>query len=281
MAITGGVKFFEKSQCLAVDGATGSASSGDASAAYALDNNKDTKWRSSGANDDTISVTFQVNFDSSKTINRILIRDHNWKDFNIKYDVAGAWTHFASVVGLDGSKANITETAFADNTAYYEFSQVTTTKILVTVTKTQTADQEKYASQIIATSELGTFVGYPNVKEVALDRNLRATKTVSGKYVVDKSIEVVSFDFVFRNYPSSSTYNADMDLVMTLQDREDPFLVWLCGARRGTSYFRYTNRGFRLKDIYNMQITKAIKIGYVDNIYFNGLNAKLELDEHV
>lgn len=276
MAITGHPKFFYKSGCLEKDGATIVASSGDSSSTYAIDQNPETIWRSVGSTDlttETITVTFD-----SQSISRIALLGVNLKDFNIMYDLAGVWTHFASVVGLDGSKVNITETAFADSAAYYEFTPVTTTSIRIQALKTQTANEEKYISQIIATREIGTLLGFPMVRSVELNRNSRVKKTLSGFFSVQKSIEVPSFDMDFRNYPATSSYNADFDLIMTLQDLEDPFLVWLCGGKRGTNFFRYTLRGYRLQDMYQMAISKPLKINYTDNIYSNPINAKVEFD---
>lgn len=276
----GKIKFFELSSCLAADGASLVASTGSGSATNCLDKNPVTYWRSVGSSDVT-SETLEITLSASTTIDRIFVVDHNWKDFTIKYDHSGSWTHFASVTGLDGSKSNITETAFADDTAYYEFTPVTTTKILVTVTKTQTANQEKYVAQIMTTSELGMFAGYPNIKKIEMDRNNRMTTSLSGKVVVMKSIETAAFQIDFKDYPRLSTYSVDFDLVMTLHDRETAFLVWLCGGRRGTGYFGYTLRGFRLKDIYVMQVTKKLDLNYSKNGYMNQLNTAIMLEEHI
>jgi hypothetical protein len=197
------------------------------------------------------------------------------------YDVAGTWTHFASVVGLDGSKANITETAFVDSSAYYEFTPVTTSSIRVRINKSQVVDAQKYASQIIVTTELGTFVGFPKIESVTSDRNSRVSQTSSGRYIVQKSVETFSFAMTFASYPRKSTYNVDFDLVMTLQDRETPFLVWLCGGRRGIKYFSYALRGFRLKDCVQVQVTRPMKLSYTNGVYQAGLNNQLQLEEHI
>lgn len=280
MSITGGIKFFDKSKSLGVDGATITASSGDSSADYALDRNAATYWRSVGSLDVT-TETITVTFSSSKTFNRLFLLDTNFKDFNIKYDVSGVWTHFSSVYGLDGSKANITETAFSDSTAYYEFASVTTTSIQINVLKSQVVDAQKYVSQIICTQEIGTFAGYPDIKSLDFDRNSKVNKTSGGRYLVQKGDETAGFELNFKSYPSSSEYSPDIDLVMELQDSEDPFLVWLCGGRRGTNYFRYTLRGFRLKDLFQMQITKPMKLDYSQNVYVNSLNASIALEESI
>lgn len=280
MAISGGIKLFDQSYCLLKDGASIDTSTGDPSANYALDRNPFTYWRSVDS-DDTITETLEINFPTSKTIDRIFLVDHNFKDFNIKYDLSGAWTHFASVVGINGSLSNITETVFADDTAYYEFTPVTTTKIQINVLKTQVADAEKYISQIIATEELGTLQGYPEITDIDVDRNDRVQKTISGRYVVQKSEESVGFGLNFKDYPVRAPYHPDLDLMMDIFDREDPFMVWLCGGRRGTNYFRYTLRGFRLRDIYTMQVTKPFKLSYSNNIYINQANMKVVFEESI
>lgn len=278
MAITGGSKFFEKSKNL---DATIVASSGDASSANAIDLSPVTYWRSVGSNDST-TETITVTFNGNKTIDRILLVDTNAKSLTIKYDVSGTWTNFSSVVGLDGSKANISETTFSDNTAYYEFASVTTGSIQITITATQTANQEKYINQIICTEEIGTFVGYPEWSSIVLDRNEKSRRTISGKYSIQKSLESFAYKLSFKNYPSSSTYNADIDLVFTLHDGEEEFLVWPCGGRRGTNYFKYTVRGFRLKDIRQVQLSKELNVRYLDNIYTNPVNiATIDLVEHI
>jgi len=281
MSITGGIKFFDQSQNLSADGATITSSSGNAAAIYAIDRNPDTKWFSVSSND-TITETVTIVFDGNKTITRILLLDHNWKEYTVQYDVAGVWTNFTSVIGLDGSLGGgISETVFADNTSYYEFTSVITGKIRLQIVKTQIANAQKYISQIISTSELGTLVGYPEIGEIAIDRNERSKKTLSGRYVIQKSIETQSYELNFKDYPSSATYNADVDLIMILFDRETPFLVWLCGGRRGSTYFRYTLRGFRLKDVYLMQLDEAIGLNYTGNIYTNPLNMKIKIREHI
>lgn len=277
--ITGHHKFFEKSKCLGIDGSVVTVSSGLNLADFLTDQNNDTYWRSSGSTD-SITETIEIDF-ASATINRLFLLKHNLKDFNIKYWNGSAWTHFTSVYGLDGTKTNITETAFSDSVAYYEFASVTTTKILISATKTQVANAQKYISQAITTFELGTLVGWPRIKSVTFDRNNRVKKTISGKYSIQKSIEVAGFDLEFKDYPSTSVYNVDIDLMIDLHDAEEAFLVWLCGGKRGTGFFRYTLRGWRLQDLFQMKVSKAMNLSYSDGVYFNQLNTKIEIEESI
>lgn len=276
MAISGGIKFFSRSKNLFEDGASMVATSGDDSSNRALDRNRFSYWRSVGSMD-TITETLTITFPESTEIDRLLLIDHNWKEFTAQYDNGGVYTDFTNIIGIDGSVGTIAETAFADNTAYYEFDAVTTTSIQLTVTKTQTADQEKYINQIIATKELATLQGYPILKSIAHSRNLRKRQVLSGRTLIQKSEESMDLTLDFKNYPPS--YSADIDLIFTLHDEEDDFIIWPCGGRRGSDYFAYQLRGWRLEDAYSVQVDNDLKISYSKNVYQNTINASLSLVE--
>ena len=222
MAITGGIKFFTQSLCSTINGGASVASTGNNSAPYSIDRNPFTVWRSVASND-TISETLTITFPST-TFNRLFLVGHNLKDFNVKYGPPGYATDFASVVGLDGALASVIETVFADNTSYYEFTPVTTTGIRLTALKTQVANQEKYVSQVVIANELGTILGFPVVQPVSVNRNLRVNDMLSGRKSIVKAIETFGFKLQLNPYPSS--YGADMDLLLSLSDKESPFQSW-------------------------------------------------------
>ncbi len=278
MAISGGIKFFKKSKNLYADGTQIMATSGDASALYSIDKNSFTFWRSVSS-DDTTSEVITITFNASITIDRLLLIDHNWKDFNVKYFSGGSYVHFASVVGISGSQSNITETTFAQNTSYYEFTPVTTTSVQLTVTKTQVVDAQKYISQIIFTEEIGTLDGFPIISAVEHDRNLRKKEMLSGKMLVVKSEESFKTELKFNNYPAS--LSDDIDLMMELHDMENPFLVWLCGGRYGSQYFKKQIKGFRLQDVYQVQVMASIKLDYMNNMYKGPVNFSVKLEEAI
>ncbi len=268
MAVTGGIKFFNENKMK--DGSA-SANTGDASAKYVLDLDVDTYWRSVGSNDST-TETLTVTFPST-AITRILILDCNFKAFTIKYDSGGSYAHFANVVTIGGAtKTNITETAFAQNSSYYEFDSVTTTSLQISVDTTQTTNAQKYLSQFIASTEIGTFVGYPELSSVKISRNLRAKRTLSGRFSVQKSLETMAYSLKFKNYPTSDVYSVDLDLAFTLLESEDPFIIYPCGGRYESKHFKYAAPGFRLKDAKLVQISKIYKLKYNRNVYVNPID---------
>ena len=265
MAVTGGIKFFNENK---IKDGTSVGSTGTASAKYVLDLDVDTFWRSVGSNDST-TETLTVTFDSL-SLDRILLLDCNFKAFTVKYWGGSSYDHFANVIGIGGTaKTNITETAFSENSAYYEFDSVTTTGLQISIDTTQVADAEKYLSQFIGSSEIGTFVGYPEVSSVKINRNSRSKRTLSGRFSVQKSLETFGYSIKFKNYSVNSVYSVDIDLAFTLLESESPFIIYPCGGRYESKHFTYAAPGWRLKDAKLVQISKTYKLKYNKNIYTN------------
>ncbi|MCA9813175.1 MAG: hypothetical protein KC483_10005 [Nitrosarchaeum sp.] len=282
MSISGGIKLFDKSKNLLVDGATISSSiSGDASAEYAIDRSKITYFRSVGTDDSTQEILL-IDWGEAKTIDRILLLDHNFKLFDVYYDSNGSqnWTAFTSAVGLDGAigGGSISETTFADNTAYYEVDSVTAYGLRIRCTETQTTDAEKYLNQAIATVEIGTFIGFPTCN-ITSDRKLSIREVLNGRSSVAKKNEVFVYELILNEYPANSNYNTDITLIENLHDREDPFIIWPCGGRRGSTYFPYAARGHRLKDAIQVQILSPLSPIYSSGVYINPISINMTMRE--
>jgi hypothetical protein len=262
------MKFFYDSPGLLANGGIIAVTSGAVVGDNAIDKLAYTYHRSVGSSD-AVTETYTQTFPSS-TISRIQLLDHNWKGYNAQYWNGAAWTHFAGVVGLDGALANITETAFADESAYYEFTPVVTTGIRYQVTTTQVANAEKYIASILPTTEIGTLLGFPKVTPT-LDPKARTTEMLSGLVSIVKQNKVFSANVSFENYPVRD-YGADVTLMLTLIDLEVPFYIWPCGGRRGSTYFSYAMRTWRLRDLFRVQTDSAIAAEWAGNLYKSGQN---------
>lgn len=273
MTITGGIKIFERSSALYKNGATATASSNSDSARNILTNRQLTYWQSSGS-DDTTTETITVVFPMDVTIDRIILNRHNFKEFTIKYDVAGTPTDFTNVVGIDGSLVGgISETDFADETAYYEVDSITTSEIIITATKTQIANAEKLIYNLFTTVEFGTLQQYAKLESPQFSRNEKSAQVLSGLANIQKGYESNSYSLTFSNHPNES----DMNLVTTIYNEDNSFLVWPCGGKRGSDSFRFSIKGYGLRDIYNMQTTGAINPSYPGGIYLNAPNNSVKL----
>lgn len=280
MSISGGVKFFDLSRARP-DLATVAASTGNTAAPRIIDGSIYTMWQSVGSNDAT-TETITLTFSPAISINRLLLSNHNFKDFNIQYNTGAGFTHFAAVVGLDASMTNITETAFADTTAYYEFTPVTgITSIRIQVLKTQVVNAQKYLFRFFAFTEMGTFIGFPVVSSSGHSRNERAQRTASDKFKVQKGYRTAAFGVTFKDYSSALVHRADITLVQTLFDLETPFSLWLCGGRRGEDYFRHSIFGWGLNDLLTMNIIGLWNPVFNGNIYVGGINAAVNFVEAV
>jgi len=282
MAITGGIKIFKDNEALISKSVTAAASpSGDPSADFILDRNVLTHWRSVGS-DDTTTETLTITFPGAITIDRIHILDHNFEDFDIMYDGGAGFVNFTNVIGLDGAViGGIIETAFADDSAYYEFDSATlggAFQIRIRANTTQVTDAEKFLNQLVASEELGTFNGFPSVNPVA-SRNSRISTALSGRLSIQKANETLSVSLGFDSYPASGDFVQDWTIVYTLFDREETFLVWISGGIRGITKFGVPIRAFRLRDVKAMQITDDFSSTYRDNIYVNPINLELNMAE--
>lgn len=274
MAITGGIKFFNKNKITINSDIV--ASTGDASSLYIADENFFTNWRSSGSNDST-SETITITFSTATTIDRIHLIGHNWKNYGITYD---SGTAFSSVTSLDSSGLSaISETTYNRDTSYYEFDSVSVTTIEITINTTQTAGQEKYLRGLKLTTEIGTLVGYPKIENMAIDKGFIVNPMISRRASIEKQFDVFAVNLNFEDYPTRSIYNNDIDIIMTLFDSNDPFYTWLCGGRFGTDYFKYTLRGFRLIDLKLTNISGDLKPSYYRNIYTSHANLSVNLNE--
>jgi len=276
MSINGAVKFFEQSYALFKNGVTATATSNDDAVKYILDVSRYTEWISIGSNDLTVE-TLLVTLPADKTINRIFLRDMNLKDFTVKYWNGSAFTAFTNVIGVNGvSTSGITETAYARDTSYYEFDAVSTDKLQILANKSQVVDAEKFIGGFVVTEEIGTFEGFPRVQPAA-NRNETRKIALSKRAVIQKSYETNKVKITFKTHP----YQSDLDIIETLFDREEPFLVYPCGGRTGTTYFKVEQKNWRLKDIYNVQLTGGLKNEYEKGVYTLGFNKSITMAEHI
>lgn len=274
MSMTGGISFFEKNAALFEDGASCVASSNTGDQNLILGTNKYFQWSSIGSNDST-TETLTITLDETKTFNRLFLIDHNFKAFGIQYEDAGA-QDFINVLGLDSYSDNqILVTGFARDTAYFEFDAVTTDTIYITIDTTQVVNAQKSLVQFAVTNELGTLTGYPQFPGISLDRNVAKQQAMSGRWHLQKGFESAGFDLNLRTYPNQD----DINILDGLHNQELPFMAWLSGGL--SDQFTREQRGFRLKDLYQMSIDKPLKNAYYKNLYKSGVNQSYSFIEVV
>lgn len=275
--MTGGIKFFNQNYALFKFGGRASATSNDSGAKSMLDISRYTQWESIGSNDLTLE-TITIDLNEAKTIDSLFLVDFNFKAFTILYDDgAGGFIPFTGVEGVNGiASSGIVETDYSFGTAFYQFDAVTTGTIKIFVNETQIANEQKYVTQFIATNSIGTFQGFPRVKPDS-SRNERKAYALSGRANVQKSFETTRFSLKFKTHP----YENDIAIMDEVFDREEPFLIYPCGGRTGTDYFKMEQRNWRLQDIYNVQLIGRLKNEWEKGVYLLGANKTIKFEEHI
>jgi hypothetical protein len=330
MTITGGIKFFEKSKFLFVNGATAYSMTGT-NAQHVLNHNRNNKWETAGSND-TIKETLVVSLDQEYEIDRLILNGHNFKDVTIymltgsrllledgniilledgnniilEDDLfsAGQWyryivqetatttsqdlieleqggylkhekfTDFSFIPTDPGLQRTLTGSNLSSSTTYFAFDSTRVKNLIIETTTTQIANQEKFLKVLLGTNEIGTLDLYPAVAPV-FNRNIRRYTALSGKSIIQKNFESINIQMDFAGYPGQ----ADMTIIEALQDSDEDFVIWLCGGREGTDYFRYLLKGWKIDDLYLGNIINSLPLSYTNNIYINPYNTRLTFAE--
>lgn len=173
---------------------------GDGSKANAYDRDNASLWQTSGANDDDVAATYEVEFyegdvATPRLIDSFFVVNHNLKAWTLEYWNGTAWVTLA------------TETVDAATTTFKSFTAVTASKIRLTATATQVADAEKHVGEIIAcalTLDVGSDIegGYApscreQAKEVMLgDGSIHKAVSVFGQTRTQKYQAKVSFGYL-------------------------------------------------------------------------------------
>ena len=215
-------------------------------------------WQTTGSTDAAGTVII-VDMTDELPIDSIFLVNMNLKAYTIKYWNGSAYTDFSTPVA---------ETVNATTTKLHQFTSVSTSLIKITITATMTVDDDKSMAQLIFTEALGTFTVEPVVSRPRISRNRKISTSLSGRKKVFKSIDAFSCNL--RH--DTVKLDADCDTIELLFNLYNPFLVWLCGG--SVNQFSYERQGFRLQDIYYVDIVNDYEPEWIQGNY----NAKIKLD---
>lgn len=260
------IMFFKKNKGdYGLPNVSATASQGSAYAIYALNRSNNSAWVTTGSVD-ADNTTWTVDFGDPKRVDRIFLLKHNFKSFTVKYWNGSTWAAFSPAINVSGNTAE---------SNIYSVASVSTTKIQVQITGTQTADRDKYLYQFVATELIGQLAGWPVVKNPIISRNRRKNQMLSGKLNVAENVGAFSCELTVSEWKS----DADMTIVESLFDSNDGFLVWLCGGDE--SQFSSVRQGYRFEDLPLVKCENEYKPEFVRGMYQRGLNVSLKLAEVV
>ena len=146
------------------------ASHGQINLSAIFDTDKNSLYVTSGANSDSISITVEIEFQDenndiiNRTINRVIIVNHNMKDIEVEYlDVNGFnWISVA------------TETFLTSSTTIISFSAVSAGGVRILSQTTQTPNQDKQLGLFFA-CEFNVDIG---IEITALSVNYRQKQSI-------------------------------------------------------------------------------------------------------
>lgn len=229
-----------------------------------LRNRKNTSsWVTTGS-DDTGNTTLIVDWSSARDIDHIILVNHNFKAYTIKYWDGATYTDFPSAI----SSTNDTET-----TTKYEVTSTSTSKIQIIITGTQIADSEKIMAQLIITEELGQFDGWPIVSNPTLSKNRQITTMLSGKKNIVDSVGFFSCSLSVENLKN----DADLTLIESIYNRPEGVLLWLCGGDE--AQFSSVRQGWRKQDLFLVRPSDELNNEFSKGLYVTGIKVQITLQE--
>lgn len=229
-------------------------------------NRKNTSsWRTTGSND-AANTRLDFELGDNYQVDRLLIIGHNLKAFTIQYWNGLTYVDFS---------IPISETTNSDGTTEFIFDEITTDKVRLIITGTQTADDDKLIKQFLVLKSVGQFSGWPQIKKPVSSRNKRRTRLLSGKTHITTQVGFFSCTLSVENW----NIDADMDIVETLYFSPQGILMWI-NAGDNTQFSR-THIGYRGEDIYLISPVDEYTPEFFSYYYKTGVTIDIKLEEVV
>lgn len=227
--------------------------------------NNTSGWATTGSTN-AANTQLDVDFLDQVDIDNIFLIQQNFKAYTIQYWNGSTYTNFSPSISVTGNST-------ADKR--HSFTQVTTSKIRLIITETFVTDDDKFMTQLIATQLIGQLANFPQIKSVKDAKSRRSLKMISGKVKVVRNVGAFSCTLAKNNVVS----DADITLMQRLFSSFNGFLVWLSGGDE--SQFRNLPIGYRLRDLFLMNVTNEYNPEFEDGHYKFGIPIDLDLVEVV
>ncbi len=229
---------------------------------FLIDRDLFTKYQSSGADDDLVTVELTIDFLQDRFISDLFLVNTNIKDFELEQFDSGS-SMFVNV---------LTETSNTAETVHKTFTGLTTQKVKLKMNKTIVADEEKELNLFIITSQIGQLEFRPFARPNH-QANIVENKMIDGKSKFVFNQVQHEFAIEFEHHTNVN----DRQLLQALTDIKDSFLIWPSGG--DTAQFSFTDEGYRLQDIFLVNRANQPSPFFTKNYYRAGTNASMMLKE--
>lgn len=238
---------------------------GQATVDFVRNRNNTSGWATTGSTN-AANTQLDIDFVDQVDIDNIFLLQHNFKAYTIQYWNGSTYVSFSTP---------ISETVNATADKRHSFTQVTTSKLRLIITATFVTDDDKFITQIIATQFIGQLANFPQIKNVKDGKSRRSLKMISGKVKIVRNVGAFSCTLEKNNVVS----DADITLMQRLFTSFNGVLVWLSGGDE--SQFRNVPIGYRLRDIFLMNLTNEYRPEFEDGHYKFGIPIDLDFVEVV
>ena len=294
MAVTGAIKFFERSKLLATDGATAEFQTApitnptnftplenvSVNNLLTFDRNAYFRWTQQNANLFTLYKVI-VRMPRPQTVNRLLVLDTNLVfATDDKLKLGNSQINLSNLSDIDNVNVSFIQSAVPNRrSSYYEFDEVTADNFefqFYLGAGQNNGILTPYMRQIILTREIGTFVGFPSISGYSENQNEIINMTSTGlKHITKQENTVDSFRIMFKAHPIQN----DIDIADKLYDSRESFTLWPCGGGYGSNHFLFEKEGWNLDSVYNVQTTGKKSNRWYKNFYKSGISSKINLVE--
>jgi hypothetical protein len=224
-------------------------------------------WGTTGSND-AAGTTLEADFIDQKSIDTIILTGHNFETYTIEKWNGSSYVAFSEA---------ISESSYASNFSAHEFSSSeTTSRIRITISGTQTPDDDKFLAQLLVLEKLesGQFVAPPIIRRFELSTDKKTKSSLSGKAYLREQVGSTSYDLDFRLVQNDS----DLTLLEAMHFNSfNGFVFWPSGG--SATQFRYNRIGYRLEDLFLMKVASEWNPVWENGIYSNGMNIRSRLVE--
>lgn len=264
-----GLRFFGTSYSENAFGGTISASSADDKKHFAFDGIPGTRWITSNQNTEGNIAILTRDYGFNRTINSFYVYNTNIENAYIEYWDDPSWIKVTDDVNGIVIKSADEAFIFAKLDA-----EITTDKVRITGGNTLVANREKFVSLFHTFNEIGQLEYFPAFKP-RYNPEQNVFKTTDGRNFVIERGEAFSALIDFKSHVNQN----DIDLIMTLLDRKEPFFIWPSGGDQ--SIFRFAFKPFRFRDIFKVTCIGDYTPEYTKNYYLSGLNTPVNIVEVV
>lgn len=260
----GVIRFFDIDYAFKAFEGTISASSGVPENAF--DQSVKTFWQSIGENTDGNAIYIERDFQATRSINRIFLRQSNVLDVSFEY-----WNGSAYV-----ALPILTTTTSADGlNKLFEFAAVSTQKIKLLGSTTVVPNQEKKIYDAYYFTELGQLTNPPAEIKSAYVTDQIKHQMDNAKYFIARRGSRWEIELGFNVHVTQ----ADITLIEMLAQRTSEFFIWLNNGNE--TDFSYKFSPFKFEDLIKVSPDGKFTPEFYKNLFFSGVSFGIKLLEVV